>query len=338
MECKKPIVNCLWDRNIDLGEKYLIELNYEQALVQFLNVIEVEPMNSRGYTGAADAYIGLGEIDKAITILIQGQRAINYSHDINRMLSEIEEQQKPPETTPSIKEPWSSVNIELSEDLKVQVEHLIVLSEKEDFESIIDTINMQKFLEFIPLVQEFPLILLNGSHDYGIGIYNGGRCIYFGGYTDMLRNGKGVWLGTGLDGAGIFKVICEWSNDSPNGEGTILDPGYVITGILDDGLWHGAVSFEGIHSGYPSFIAEYNNGYINTIGEPRECGDNNFSKYINWPVGYRNDGYLSVCCQNHAGIFEGSNIVYWAENAWGVGSKQGIPFHHIISFSGWSEW
>ena len=57
---------------LDLGEKYLLELNYEQALVQFLIVIEIEPMNPRGYIGAAEAYISLGKIDEAISILRHG--------------------------------------------------------------------------------------------------------------------------------------------------------------------------------------------------------------------------------------------------------------------------
>ncbi len=43
---------------LSLGEKYLSELDYEQALVQFLKVVEIEPMNERAYLGAAEAYIG----------------------------------------------------------------------------------------------------------------------------------------------------------------------------------------------------------------------------------------------------------------------------------------
>jgi tetratricopeptide (TPR) repeat protein len=57
---------------LNLGEKYLLEMNYEQALVQFLAVIEIEPMNQRGYTGAAQAYVGLGKIDEAVAVLEQG--------------------------------------------------------------------------------------------------------------------------------------------------------------------------------------------------------------------------------------------------------------------------
>lgn len=63
---------------IDLGEKYLLELDYEQALVQFLTVIEIEPMNPRGYTGVAEAYVGLDNTDNTIAILQEG---INLLHD-----------------------------------------------------------------------------------------------------------------------------------------------------------------------------------------------------------------------------------------------------------------
>jgi|GEM_PF-2177220 len=57
---------------LDFGEKYLIELDYEKALIQFLKVIEIEPMNPRGYIGAAEAYVGLGRTTEAIDILQKG--------------------------------------------------------------------------------------------------------------------------------------------------------------------------------------------------------------------------------------------------------------------------
>jgi tetratricopeptide (TPR) repeat protein len=61
---------------LNLGEKYLLELDYEQALVQFLAVIEIEPMNPRGYTGAAEAYVGLGRVEAAVAVLEQGLEVI----------------------------------------------------------------------------------------------------------------------------------------------------------------------------------------------------------------------------------------------------------------------
>ncbi|MCD8107936.1 MAG: BspA family leucine-rich repeat surface protein [Oscillospiraceae bacterium] len=54
---------------LDLGEKYLLDLDYEQATVYFNQVIEVEPRNSRAYMGAAEAYVGLGDTESAINIL-----------------------------------------------------------------------------------------------------------------------------------------------------------------------------------------------------------------------------------------------------------------------------
>ena len=67
---------------LDLGERYLLELNFEQALVHFVNLIEIEPMNPRGYTGAAEAYIGLGNIDSAIVILRQGLEVLPNAEEI----------------------------------------------------------------------------------------------------------------------------------------------------------------------------------------------------------------------------------------------------------------
>ena len=57
---------------LELGEKYLHELNYEQALVQFLIVIEVEPMNIRAYLGGTDAYLHLDRTQDAINWLNEG--------------------------------------------------------------------------------------------------------------------------------------------------------------------------------------------------------------------------------------------------------------------------
>ena len=57
---------------LSLGEKYLLEMDYEQALVHFTKLIEVEPMNPRGYTGAAEVYVTLRQYDNAVVILQKG--------------------------------------------------------------------------------------------------------------------------------------------------------------------------------------------------------------------------------------------------------------------------
>ena len=58
--------------HLQLAERYLSEQNYEQAVIEFLKVLEIEPMNVDAYLGLADAYIGLGQTDKAIEVLREG--------------------------------------------------------------------------------------------------------------------------------------------------------------------------------------------------------------------------------------------------------------------------
>jgi len=57
---------------LSLGEGYLLVQDYEQALAQFLQVIELNPTHPKGYEGAAHALVGLGRISDALDILRDG--------------------------------------------------------------------------------------------------------------------------------------------------------------------------------------------------------------------------------------------------------------------------
>jgi len=74
---------------LNLGEKYLLEMDYEQALVQFLTAIEIEPMNPRGYTGAAEAYMRLGDAANAEAILARGLAVLPSNIEIQEKLAEL---------------------------------------------------------------------------------------------------------------------------------------------------------------------------------------------------------------------------------------------------------
>ena len=78
------------DDMLSLGERYLLEMQFEQALVQFLGVIEIEPMNVRAYLGAAEAFIGLGQQEAAINILRLGYERTR-DEAIRQMLMELEQ-------------------------------------------------------------------------------------------------------------------------------------------------------------------------------------------------------------------------------------------------------
>ena len=74
---------------LNLGEKYLTDLDYEEAIVYFNKVIEVEPKNARAYLGSAEAYVAMGDIDSAIAILEQGIEVADDPTELEAMLAEL---------------------------------------------------------------------------------------------------------------------------------------------------------------------------------------------------------------------------------------------------------
>ena len=59
-------------RQLNLGERYLEDQNYEQAVIAFNKVIAIDLMSVDAYLGLADAYIGMGDYEKAEEILKNG--------------------------------------------------------------------------------------------------------------------------------------------------------------------------------------------------------------------------------------------------------------------------
>ena len=51
---------------IELGQKYLTELNYTEAIASFTEAIKLDPNIIQAYMGRAEAYVALGEYDKAL--------------------------------------------------------------------------------------------------------------------------------------------------------------------------------------------------------------------------------------------------------------------------------
>lgn len=75
---------------LDLGDKYLTEQDYEQAVVTYREVIEIDSKCEEAYLGLADAYIGIEDYETARSILSQGIEQID-SEELKAYLAEIEE-------------------------------------------------------------------------------------------------------------------------------------------------------------------------------------------------------------------------------------------------------
>lgn len=59
-------------KQLDLGEKYLAEMNYEEAVVAFNQAIEIDPRSADAYLGLADAHLGMGDEEAAFAALEAG--------------------------------------------------------------------------------------------------------------------------------------------------------------------------------------------------------------------------------------------------------------------------
>jgi len=64
------------EEQLDLGAKYLSELDYEQAIVAYEAVIKIDPKCEEAYLALADIYIATGAFEKAEEILKQAEDAI----------------------------------------------------------------------------------------------------------------------------------------------------------------------------------------------------------------------------------------------------------------------
>ncbi len=68
----QPNTQSQLNEQISLGEKYLTEENYEEAIVAFKKAIEIEPNAPELYIKLADAYVAKGDTANAISILQEG--------------------------------------------------------------------------------------------------------------------------------------------------------------------------------------------------------------------------------------------------------------------------
>ena len=76
---------------LELGQRYLDELNYEQAVACFTAYLEIDPKSVEAYAGLAEAYIGLEEYESALNVLAEGY-AVLGDESLQELISKYEEQ------------------------------------------------------------------------------------------------------------------------------------------------------------------------------------------------------------------------------------------------------
>ena len=98
LACIAAIIAVVWKnapvqkqkKQLELGNRYLEEMNYEQAKVVFEELITIDPSNVEAYLGAAKAHAGLEDYEGAVAVLQEGYKQTS-SEDIKMLLEEYEQ-------------------------------------------------------------------------------------------------------------------------------------------------------------------------------------------------------------------------------------------------------
>lgn len=106
-----------WQEHLDLGQKYLLDGDYEQAIIEFNKVIEIEPKNVDAYLGLAEAYVAAGDYDSAKMAIQKGIENCGSNNAFSEALN-------------SLNSPYSSDQIESAQpDLPVYEDGLGFLND-----------------------------------------------------------------------------------------------------------------------------------------------------------------------------------------------------------------
>lgn len=245
-----------FDEQMDLGNRYLSEENYEAAVVAFNKAIEIDPRNAEAYSKAAQAYAGMGDYEGAIQVLEKGiantgdaglkQERDNYERYYNLL--------------PVFQKLSSCFR---QEDRTMVWEYM----SGDEYQNA--TIDLEQRLEY-PDGNGKYLFVYPCGHAY-YGDVEAGQRSGYGMWADCEYKHTEVddpWLSYTYDGFSGHFYQGEWKENYPNGEG--IDYDTVITdadnevvsvqGIFKDGYEDGNMTI--INSNFPEDIAHYrcNNG------------------------------------------------------------------------------
>jgi len=247
---------------ITLGEKFLLELDYEQAIVHLLACIEIEPKNEDAYILLADAYIQAGDPVRGQGALEMGFVMLPGNDVILDQLFSVIVENDDSDAMGRIVNEMSLLDTFEANIIEKHIQELADSGNTEFLEKLLETLNEQEaagsalplFLELLLISQEdyedeearieavMQLIesrqipeLAEGEELYAgelddEGRRNGFGIVYYGDgvkqdsvmYIGNWANGVRSGNGIAYNSSGEF-IKGSWANDLPNGQLTYIE-------------------------------------------------------------------------------------------------------------------
>lgn len=271
--CQKSAEEQLQEQ-LELGQKYLLEMKYDEAQVAFENVIQIDPKNLEAYRGLTEVYTAQEEYELALNVLDQAETQLPEEIEIEELRNQVREVR-----AENVMSQWLNVT---------------------DWEEIYDTVISERYEDIFQSLNS-PAIVV-GEDGKGIGIYrqNSRYYIYVGDYENEMRSGQGIMAGRheneieAVPFSVEFRYEGEWDMDYPNGYGEAMqistwDDGDIITvtGGWKDGLQNGSMTvitdsgtyYYNAVDGWPEIITEFDDGLnILNIYGTNEDGTRQYSE------------------------------------------------------------
>lgn len=217
-----------FEEQMDLGNRYLLEQDYEAAIVAFRKAIEIDPRQAESYRKMAEAYVGIGDYENAILTLEKG-----YEYTGEESLKEYQEEVLQMKERQERREAV----------IRGLYEACLVSDEDRLYEILYSD-------EYRQIGNEWELPLFypeeNGT---ALGIYQKG--VYFGTLADGIREGEGRWYFPDETARGWrYRFTGDWVNDYPNGNGEV-----------DQSFWNDSPGIEAEGMDHEIIRGNYRDGY-----------------------------------------------------------------------------
>lgn len=239
---------------LSLGNEYLSEAEYEQAIIAFTNTIDIDPNVKEAYLGLAEVYVAQKDYSSAKGILEQGYE-ITQNEELKATLEEVERTEKEymEEVERAEEEARNAERIASLPVGTVEIcEQIAAAYQNEDYIGACEMSNQLDRTGHFVTDEDEPVLIETANGMVGIYTYREYIVgIYCGDYRDGKREGKGILIRPERELPGY--AIGEWKEDAPNG----------WQEVYQKGLWSRSVGNEVIASGY--FVSEYSGNVGNGL-------------------------------------------------------------------------
>jgi hypothetical protein len=299
-----------YQKQLDLGYKFLQEEKYEEAIIAMNKAIDIDDKRPEAYIGLGDVFVTRCDentVSDASDALKRGYEKSKSDLIAKAFLDLADKLVDKGKTDWAVQFLEFGYKLTNDEKLKTKREELSKANHSEtlnqlaelckgkEYKKIAEIMNGDSFKsEMADVTSEKPVLQITNAQsgadsEVGVGIYagKGGLYIYYGELENNRRTGTGIWVANFGDQYCVYEG--KWKNDAPSGSGTTkketvytlddnnsIDYLEVHSGNVKNGLWDGSVEalwesdVEGIPSG---FVYNLNDGIVEVIeNEDREDG------------------------------------------------------------------